>query len=262
MTLSQPAPARAAQPPELAGEASQPLAPATDTVPVTETATAVGTVPAVAALPAQQTVPGGETVSAGETVPAGGAELPTRLRAVDPLLIELSEAAGDKVIVSSPRLPARLRVGPAVAQILIAARSGLRTADHPRHVLARLTQAGFLVDAEAEPTPAGPPWNDWGTTAWNFYARIKDTSFVSTDPGQLAEYRSNFARRPRPPSVRAPVSDRILLPPRVRSALDAPYREVLENRRTHRYFEDQPMDLDAFSDLLHYTFAPLRFVDS
>jgi SagB-type dehydrogenase family enzyme len=40
------------------------------------------------------------------------------------------------------------------------------------------------------------------------------------------------------------------------------FREVLENRRTHRHFEDRQVGLDAFSDLLHYGFAPLRFSDS
>jgi SagB-type dehydrogenase family enzyme len=62
--------------------------------------------------------------------------------------------------------------------------------------------------------------------------------------------------------VRAAPSERVLLLPRVRTPLSVPYRDVLEGRRTHRDFEDRPIGLDTFSDMLHYCFAPLRFADA
>lgn len=209
-----------------------------------------------------------------EPEPAGW---PRRLRPVDPLVLEIS---GDKIVISSPRLPRRLRVGPAVAQILISARSGRQPAGHPRTAIATLVKAGFLVETEPEPEPdtdtggdtdtdtqagtetSAPPWDAWGITAWAFHTRIRDTTFVGSDPVQISAYRDRLAGRPRPASVRSPVSDRILLLPRVRSPLSVPFRDVLEGRRTHRHFEDHALDLDAFSDLLHYTFAPLRFADA
>jgi SagB-type dehydrogenase family enzyme len=41
-----------------------------------------------------------------------------------------------------------------------------------------------------------------------------------------------------------------------------PFRAVLEGRRTHRAFTGAEVPLDDFSDLLHYSFAPLRFADA
>jgi SagB-type dehydrogenase family enzyme len=205
------------------------------------------------------------TADAVDLAAAGAAEpvvLPAQVRAIDPLVFEVSRSRPGKVLISSPRLPGRLQVGQAVVPILLAAAGGLATAGQPPAVISRLLQAGFLVDA-AEPAPVpGAPWDAWGATAWGFYRQTKDVSFVSTDPVKVSAYRGNFARSPRPASVRAPVSDRILLLPRVRSALDVSFRDVLEGRRTHRHFVDQPMTLDAFADLLHYSFAPLRFADA
>jgi len=188
--------------------------------------------------------------------------LPEKVRTVDPLVLELSSSRPGKVVISSPRLHRRLRVSQSVVSILFSARTGIRSDEHPGDVIGQLLEAGFLLDATADPDLAGPPWDAWGTTAWSFYTQTKDTSFVSTDPVQIEAYRANFARSERPSSVRPAASDRILLLPRVRSRLDVPYREVLEGRRTHREFADHTMDLDSFSDLLHYTFAPLRFADA
>nr|WP_277605870.1 SagB/ThcOx family dehydrogenase [Glycomyces sp. L485] len=36
----------------------------------------------------------------------------------------------------------------------------------------------------------------------------------------------------------------------------------MERRRTCRRFEDAPVDLQHLADILHYSFAPLRFVDA
>lgn len=183
-----------------------------------------------------------------------------QLRAVDPLVIE---ACGDKIILSSPRLARRLSVGPAIAGIVLQGRDGIDPAGLPAAVLERLCEAGFLVDARQQPDPLESPWREWGTTAWSFYRRMRDTHFVSKGtPDAMREYVDRIATAPRPSSLRACASDRILLLPRVRCELDVPFRTVLEGRRTHRHFKDEPLALDRFSDLLHYTFAPLRFADA
>lgn len=188
--------------------------------------------------------------------------LPETVKTIDPLMLELSGTWPGKVLISSPQLPRRLRVSHSVVSILFSARTGIRTADHPCDVITTLVEAGFLIDATADPGPAGPPWDAWGTMAWSFYAQTKNIQFIGNDPAKIDADGANFAKSKRPSSIRPAVSDRVLLLPRVRSRLDIPYREVLEGRRTHRHFEDAEMDLDSFSDLLHYTFAPLRFADA
>jgi SagB-type dehydrogenase family enzyme len=190
------------------------------------------------------------------------------------------EIFGGRIIISSPLLRKRLTVGHAVAALLISARRGLAppTDDASRATVAMLLETGFLVevvpaetgrDADGEATaqyPSGTeavsPWKEWGPLAWSFHTRTRDVPFLGPDPVEVGTYQEKIMERPRPSSVRAPISDRVLLLPRVRSALDAPYRRVLEDRRTHRDFAEHELDLDAFSDMLHYSFAPLRFADA
>lgn len=201
-----------------------------------------------------------ETRLADEDTEAQSANIPAplvRLRTVDPLVMEVS---GTKITISSPLATKRLRVGPVVAQILISARAGFVPASSPPATIARLVESGFLVDADSSLAAIGAPWDEWGTTAWNFHTRVRDTNFVIN--AQLTEYKERLATRSRPSSIRRPASDRILLLPRVRSPLGVSFREVLEGRRTHRNFVEHTLDLDAFSDLLHYSFAPLRFIDA
>ncbi|WP_052849915.1 SagB/ThcOx family dehydrogenase [Streptomyces avicenniae] len=187
------------------------------------------------------------------------------LYAVDPLVIEAT-AAG--LVVSSPRLPTRLHVQPHIADLLLAARDGV-TPDGggvaAPGAVAHLARAGFLVPKEDTAAEPGIPWDAWGVTAWSLHNQTRDTPFVgsrSDDPAHLRDVLEEIASRPRPSAVRAPRTDRILLLPRVRAAMDVPYRDVLERRRTHRDFADEPIGLDTFSDMLHYCFAPLRFADA
>ncbi|HWH01943.1 MAG TPA: SagB/ThcOx family dehydrogenase [Pilimelia sp.] len=191
---------------------------------------------------------------------SGDVDRPPRLRTVDPLVLEVT---GGRITVSSPRLRRRLVVGRSVAALLLAARDGLppdtRT---PAATLTALTEAGFLVDADEPPQPPAAPWRDWGPLAWSFHTHTRDVPFLSAEPTALAAYRERIETRPRPSGVRAAASDRVLLLPRVRSALDVPFRSVLETRRTHRTFVAHELALDPFADLLHYSFAPLRFADA
>ncbi|RKN43953.1 SagB/ThcOx family dehydrogenase [Streptomyces hoynatensis] len=209
---------------------------------------------------------------------AGGADAPAPqtpaqapegepLFAVDPLVVE---SWGGALVVSSPRLRRRLRVQPWVAQLLLAARTGLLPGEWEgeagrREAVRTLAEAGFLVREKEPAGEAEPPWDDWGVTAWSLHNRTRDTPFVGArgdDPERLRRTREAITSRPRPSSVRRAATDRILLLPRVRTPLSTPYREVLEARRTHRDFEEREIGLDLFSDMLHYCFAPLRFADA
>ncbi|HZN16644.1 MAG TPA: SagB/ThcOx family dehydrogenase [Micromonosporaceae bacterium] len=218
------------------------------------------------AAPAAPATPAAPVASVRPVVPAtsvdpdgpAGPAWPAPLFAVDPLVME---ASGGRIVVSSPRLSKRLRVVPPVAAMLLAARAGIDPAEYPAGAVDKLVEAGFLL-AERQASGAPVPWDGWGTTAWSFHNRNRDTPFVVADAGQVATYRERISARPRPSSVRPPCSDRVLLLPRVRTALDLPYRDVLERRRTHRSFVDAPVELDMFSDMLHYCFAPLRFADA
>lgn len=177
-----------------------------------------------------------------------------KLRAVDPLLLEIS---GSKIVVSSPHARKRLRVGTHVASLLLRAREPVDLAGDA--TVNRLVEAGFLVEETAE---APSPWREWGATAWSFHQRTRDTDFVVAQPDRMAAYREKLATRARPRSTRPSTSDSILLLPRVRSRMDVSFRDVLEGRRTHRTFTGESITLDAFSDMLHYSFAPLRFADA
>ncbi|MEV1008823.1 SagB/ThcOx family dehydrogenase [Streptomyces sp. NPDC049881] len=186
------------------------------------------------------------------------------LFAVDPLVIE---STADGLVVSSPRLRTRLHVQPRVAELLLAARDGVPAdgGGAAAGAVARLARDGFLVPKEDTAAAPGIPWDAWGVTAWSLHSQTRDTPFVgsrSDDREHLAEVLAEIESRPRPSAVRAPRSDRVLLLPRVRTRMDAPYRDILELRRTHRDFADEPITLDAFSDMLHYCFAPLRFADA
>lgn len=184
----------------------------------------------------------------------------TVFRAVDPLVVEVSR---DSFVVTSPRASKRLKVDRAIVDLLLGARDGLgaswpTTREAP--AIRRLIDFGFLVE-RTEPVPT--PWDDWGTAAWSFHNRIRDVPFMVNEPSELADrYVEEISARPRPSSMRHQHLERILLLPRVRTRCDAAYLDVLESRRTHRHFEDTPVPLDVFSDLLHYCFAPLRFADA
>lgn len=181
-----------------------------------------------------------------------------KLWLIEPATMELT---GDKIVVSSPRLGRRLRVGAHVAELLLSARSGVE-ADPDDAAVAKLMDTGFLVREESRPAAMPSPWREWGVAAWSFHAGTRDVPFVVADSQRLAAYREGLARKTRPRVRRQPVSDRILLLPRVRCPISLSFREVLEGRRTHRRFSGREVGLDAFADLLHYSFGPLRFADA
>lgn len=198
------------------------------------------------------------TVLSVGVMAGSGVALP-ELFSVDPLIVEASDG---KLIISSPFATKRLRVQPRVVELLLGARTGLRRDERPdadQAEIQQLVEHGFLVE-EAKPIPS--PWLEWGAAAWNFHSRIRDTPFLTSAPQSNDEYVSTITARRRPPNTRTTGSERILLLPRVRTRCAASYLDVLESRRTHRHFDSRAVDLDRFSDMLHYSFAPLRFADA
>jgi SagB-type dehydrogenase family enzyme len=184
-----------------------------------------------------------------------------KLRAVDPLVLEAADGA---FVASSPRTPLRLRLKPEIVRLLLSAHDGLdedweRAPTAP--AVRRLIEFGFLVTENA---PVPSPWAEWGTTAWSFHNRIRDVEFIpgTADSETVQRHIEKLTALPRVSAIRRPPSEKILLLPRVRVQCDAGYTEVLQARRTHRDFQDATLDLDRFSDMLHYAFAPLRFADA
>ncbi|WP_051966488.1 SagB/ThcOx family dehydrogenase [Kitasatospora mediocidica] len=188
------------------------------------------------------------------------------VRAVNPLFIQ-PDATG--IQVSSPLVPTRLRIGPEIAELLISARTPLSVpeaecgaASSRLAAVEQLLALGFLVKAEEdEPAPAAPsPWDAWGPVAWWFHQRTRNVAFLPAE--QVGDFRSELLTRPRPSGYAHPGPETpVLLLPRVRRPMTMSFQDVLEQRRTHRTFTGQPVSLDAFATLLHYSFAPLRFSD-
>lgn len=191
----------------------------------------------------------------------GSRSLPEVLRTVAPIVVEVAD--DDRFLVGCPHVAKRLRVQRHVLDLLLDARAGIHPAALPATQLGaaeRLATLGFLVE---ENVALPSPWAEWGTAAWSFHQRTRDVAFFEKgDTAELDAYLEDIAQQPRPSSFRWQHPDSILLLPRVRTLSDVGYFEVLQRRRTHRSFDSTPLELDTFSDMLHYCFAPLRFADA
>ncbi|MFS4093627.1 SagB family peptide dehydrogenase [Streptomyces sp. AF1A] len=194
-----------------------------------------------------------------------------KVKTISPIQLQLDH---DKIHLTSPRVPGRLRVKRQVAEILVTLQEpqDQSTVSHPelsdeqtQSVLQKLISAGYLLPAEeaTEETQNPHPWDVWGTSAWNFHTQLKDAPFLRGASNEMDAYEARITSRVRPPNVRKEDPETpILLLPRVRSEMNVSFRSVLENRRTHRHFKEEAVGLDDFATLLHYSFAPMRFADS
>lgn len=128
-----------------------------------------------------------------------------------------------------------------------------------------LIGAGFIEEegSASEPKAGDETWWDaWGTQARAFHFATRDADFFPFRSEQSREFIEFVAAEgPPPPLYKSyPDSRRIPLPPH--REITTPMSSVLENRRTHRTFHDTPVTLEAFSTVLHYTFAPLGYQDT
>ncbi|WP_327710390.1 SagB/ThcOx family dehydrogenase [Streptomyces sp. NBC_00464] len=135
-----------------------------------------------------------------------------------------------------------------------------------REAALNLLSLGFLVEADDTERPTVPPtpWREWGNLAWQFHTSIRNAPFVRGDEEKIPEYFKRLAERgDKPPNSKPHADDEeIVYLPRIWVDMDITFKSVLEKRRTHRSFNDEPVGLDDFSTLLHYTFGPLRFIES
>ena len=181
---------------------------------------------------------------------------------VDPLILLPHQG---RVRLMSPRADRRVVVTSEIAQFLLLAQTGY-PADppeppfdwSPRRYLAvtrTLASYGYLVgDPDSASAKPDTPWRYWGPLAWAYHQEV-------TSPPRAGMGASGGRREESRPSSFRPSTDEILLLPRLSPRTDKGFIEVLEQRRTHRDFLPEPVALDAFSDILRYSFGPLRFVD-
>jgi SagB-type dehydrogenase family enzyme len=184
--------------------------------------------------------------------------------AVDPILMQ--PTAG-KVRLMSPKVDKRIVVASDVAQLMLAAQDGIAKADggvalgwaagRYASVTNLLATYGYLVDGvEAPDAPA--PWQHWGPVAWAYHMSLTHPGAHGTSARVAPEQEAAT----RPSSFRDFGDAPILLLPRLSPRGDMRFIDVLERRRTHRRYVPAPVGLEELSDLLRYTFGPLRFADA
>ena len=180
--------------------------------------------------------------------------------AVDPLFVEMT---GGNFVVSSPHTRVRIQVRPPVLDLLHQSKDGLCLVGMDaatRKSADQLLQHGFL---RTERCPAPPaPWDTWGSVAWWFHQRTRDTAFVAKSDESTYIETTDLGPMPAQSKDLAVDGSPIVLLPRVRTPMVQPFSQVLEERRTHRSFTDTPCDVDRLATALHYSFAPLRFGDA
>lgn len=128
-----------------------------------------------------------------------------------------------------------------------------------------LTEAGLLhtLGQEQREDQLESAWEHWSQEARFFHFGTKDAVYIGDDDEHRREAAAVALASGPPPEIfkSYPNAPRIRLP-RAFLPMRADFDEVLLNRRTHRTFTDQPVDLRELATVLHYTFAPMYFVDA
>ncbi|RJL33396.1 SagB/ThcOx family dehydrogenase [Bailinhaonella thermotolerans] len=135
--------------------------------------------------------------------------------------------------------------------------------DSVREAISVLVENGLLREEGADPADETltRAWADWGTAAQFLHFASRDAEFA-VEPAERERVAAEVTRDPAPaPFSSRPGAPRLYLP-RAHPPLDAGFSEVLLGRRTHREFAPGPVDLPTLSAVLHYTFAPMHFIDA
>ncbi len=137
--------------------------------------------------------------------------------------------------------------------------------DSVRTAIKQLVEAGLLrtrKEAERE-TRFEEEWRHWSTEARFFHFGTKDAAYIGDDQEhRRAAAEAALASGPPPAIFKTyPDAPRVFLP-RGLTLPPASFGDVLLRRRTHRQFTTRPIELTALSAVLHYTFAPMHFVDA
>jgi SagB-type dehydrogenase family enzyme len=128
--------------------------------------------------------------------------------------------------------------------------------------IASLREAG-IVETDDQPEARRDylsPWAAWGPFAETYHAASRDASYVIGGPASAELDRELTSAAPMPAPFKTYPDAPALFLPRVFETLSMPVHDALAKRRTHRDFVDEETPLDAFATMLHYTFAPLRFI--
>jgi SagB-type dehydrogenase family enzyme len=134
-----------------------------------------------------------------------------------------------------------------------------------REAIKLLVDAGLLVDRTQATVEDRfrDAWRYWSEEARFFHFGTKDAVYIGDDEVHRREAAAvALASGPPPPIFkRYPDAPRVRLG-RAFLPLRREYGDVLVERRTHRSFTPAPVDLRTLSTVLHYTFAPMQFLDA
>jgi SagB-type dehydrogenase family enzyme len=105
-------------------------------------------------------------------------------------------------------------------------------------------------------------WQAWGPFAQYYHALTKDAKYVIGGAESLELDQQLTAAAPMPAQFKSYGKCPLILLPRASQRVDMPLIDALVARRTHRSFEERSISVDHLSTVLHYTFAPQRFVNA
>ncbi|MGH3719969.1 MAG: SagB/ThcOx family dehydrogenase [Pseudonocardiaceae bacterium] len=138
-------------------------------------------------------------------------------------------------------------------------------ADSVREAISSLHQAGLLhtMDEAHREDQLCADWQHWSEEARFFHFGTKDAVYIGDDDEHRREAAAvALAGGPPPPIFTSyPQAPRVRLT-RAFLPLRGEFTDVLLARRTHRTFTEKPVGLRELSTVLHYTFAPMYFVDA
>ncbi|WP_374712761.1 SagB family peptide dehydrogenase [Symbiobacterium terraclitae] len=136
------------------------------------------------------------------------------------------------------------------------------TAESVRESVNTLKELGLVVTDETGYYDAlvDAAWKHWGQEARYFHFVTKDAPYVTGQ--EEAAFLEELAAEAPPPTMKRYADAPRLYLPRAFLPMNAPFQEVLLERRTTRTFKQSPIPLRAFSTLLFYAFSPMYFVDA
>jgi SagB-type dehydrogenase family enzyme len=132
-----------------------------------------------------------------------------------------------------------------------------------RIAIQALLDTGLLVESgnSEHDRTLSRQWRHWQMDARYFHFATRDADFVDVEEQQLAMLEQLNAK-PQPPLFkRDSTVERIYLP-RDMPPLEAAFGKTLIARRTHRAPSAGPLQLRDLAAILHFTFAPMRFIES
>jgi SagB-type dehydrogenase family enzyme len=132
-----------------------------------------------------------------------------------------------------------------------------------RSAIQALLDSGLLIESRDSDhdRALSRQWRHWQMDARYFHFATRNADFIDVE-GQQITLLEHLNDEPQPPLFkRDPRVERIYLP-RDMPLLEAPFGKTLVARRTHRAPSVGPLQLRDLAAMLHFTFAPMRFIES